>query len=236
MRKPVIGILPNINDEGILSLDRAYIKAILQSGGLPMILPYTDNAEEIYQYIDCLNGLLITGGGDVAPSYYGETPHPKTQPPCELRDKLDFDCFNYAFKKQKPILAICRGLQLANVALGGTLYQDLPSQFESNLSHNQTAGKFEPSHSILVKEDTPFVRVARKEVMAGNSFHHQAIKDLAEGLAVMATSEDGLIEAVYWTGKQYFRGYQWHPERLAETDVANQNIFSEFMCYASWTM
>ena len=231
--KATIGILPNINDEGILSLDRAYIQAIEQVGGIPIILPYVDSADSLYQMIDCLDGVVLTGGGDSAPSYYGEATHPKTEKPCGLRDRLDFACFEYAFKRKKPILAICRGMQLANVALGGTLYQDLPSQFESNLSHKQTEGKFEPSHSVFVKEGTPLVRIARKESMAANSFHHQAIKDLADGLAVMGTSEDGLIEAVYWTGEQYFRGYQWHPERLCATDVANENIFAEFITMSS---
>ena len=231
--KATIGILPNINDEGILSLDRAYIQAIERAGGIPIILPYADELDTLYQMLDCVDGVLLTGGGDVAPSYYGETPHEKTQKPCELRDKLDFACFEYAFKKKKPILAICRGMQLANVALGGTLYQDLPSQFESDIVHKQTEGKFESSHPVFVKEGTPLVRIARKEIMASNSFHHQAIKDLADGFAVMGVAEDGLIEAVYYTGDQYFRGYQWHPERLSGTDVSNENVFSEFITFAS---
>ncbi|MBR2341131.1 MAG: gamma-glutamyl-gamma-aminobutyrate hydrolase family protein [Clostridia bacterium] len=231
--KPTIGILPNINEDGILSLDRAYVQAIARAGGIPIIVPYGDDLDELYHMINCLDGVLLTGGGDIAPSYYGEPPHPKTQKPCELRDKLDFACFEYAFKKKKPILAICRGLQLANAALGGTLYQDLPAQFKSDISHIQQEGKFEASHPVFVKEGTPLVRIARQQIMASNSFHHQAIKELANGLAVMGTAEDGLIEAVYWTGKQYFRGYQWHPERLCATDVANENVFAEFITFAS---
>ena len=231
--KPTIGILPNISDEGVISLDRAYVQAIERVGGIPIILPYAEDLEPLYQMIDCLDGIMITGGGDVAPSYYGEELHEKAGTPCALRDKLDFACFDYAFKKKKPILAICRGMQVVNVALGGTLYQDLPSQFESKILHRQTEGKFESSHSIFVKEGTPFVKVARKEIMTGNSFHHQAIKELAEGLAVMAVSEDGLIEGVYWTGEQYLRGYQWHPERLCTVDVANENIFAEFITFSS---
>ena len=233
MIKPTIGILPNINDEGMLSLDRAYIQAITRVGGVPIILPYAEDLEPLYQMIDCVDGVLLTGGGDVAPSYYGEIPHEKTQKPCELRDKLDFACFDYAFKKKKPILAICRGMQLANVALGGTLYQDLPSQFESSLSHKQSEGKFEPSHFVFVKEGTPLVKIARKEIMEANSFHHQAIKDLAEGFAVTCEAEDGLIEGVYWTGDQYFRGYQWHPERLSAKFVSNENVFAEFIIFAA---
>lgn len=231
--KPTIGILPNINDEGIISLDRAYVQAITRVGGIPIILPYAENLDLLYQMIDCVDGVVLTGGGDVAPRYYGETPHEKTQKPCELRDKLDFACFEYAFKKEKPILAICRGLQLVNVALGGTLYQDLPSQFKSKLAHNQMQGKFEASHPVFVKEGTPLVKIAGEEIITANSFHHQAIKELANGLAVMGVAEDGLIEAVYWTGKQYLRGYQWHPERLYAVDVANENVFAEFIAFAT---
>ena len=234
--KAIIGILPNINEEGIVSIDRAYLQAIFRVGGLPVIVPYSENPEELYQYLKSVDGVLLTGGGDVAPSYYGETAHPKTQPPCVLRDKLDFACFEYAFKLKKPILAICRGMQLANVALGGTLYQDIPSQFESDLLHKQTQGKFESSHIVFAKENTPLVKIARKESLSANSFHHQAIKDLADGLGVMGVAEDGMIEAVYWTGKQYFRGYQWHPERLCDVDVANENIFSEFVRMSSMSL
>ena len=131
------------------------------------------------------------------------------------------------------MVAICRGLQLANVALGGTLYQDLPSQFNSKLSHKQTQGKFEPSHCVFVQERTPLFQTVGKNQMVSNSFHHQAIKELAEGLAVMAKTEDGLIEAVYWTRTQYFRAYQWHPERLCDVDLDNQKLFKEFIERAS---
>lgn len=231
--KPTIGILPNINDEGVLSLDRAYVQAIERVGGIPVILPYAEGLQPLYQMIDCVDGVMMTGGGDIAPSYYGEKPREKCGTPCELRDRLDFACFDYAFQKKKPILAICRGMQVANVALGGTLYQDLPSEFESKIPHRQTQGKFVSSHSVFVKEGTPLARIARKEIMTGNSFHHQAVKELAEGLAVMAVAEDGLIEGAYWMGEQYLRAYQWHPERLCAVDVANENVFAEFITYAS---
>lgn len=231
--KVIIGIVPNINDEGVLSLDRAYLRAIERAGGAPVILPYVDKKEKISKWIDGCDGIMLTGGGDVAPKFYGEAPHPKTQKPCALRDELDFFCFNYAFEKKKPIFAICRGLQLANVALGGTLYQDLPSQFESKLCHKQTQGKFEPSHDVLVKEGTPLFDVVGKSKIASNSFHHQAVKVLADGLAVSAIAEDGLIEAVYHTGEGYFCGVQWHPERLCEIDGDNLELFKNFIKAAS---
>ena len=227
--KPTIGILPNINDEGIISLDRAYVQAISRVGGIPIVLPYAQDLEPLYQMIDCLDGILLTGGGDISPSYYGEEPHEKTGKPCALRDKLDFACFDYAFKKKKPILAICRGIQVANVALGGTLYQDLPSQFDGKILHKQMEGKFEPSHSAKVKRGTPLCTLIGKQKMVVNSFHHQAIKRLAEGLEGMAFSEDNLIEAVFWNGGQYLRGFQWHPERLCDFDEDNRKLFKEFI-------
>ena len=226
--RPLIAITPNFKD-GLVSVDYSYVKAIEEVGGTPFILPITKEKENIVKLIEICNGLLMTGGGDIAPKYYGEELHPKADEPCPIRDEFDFFCFKTAYALKKPIFAICRGIQLVNVALGGTLYQDLPSQFESSVSHRQTQAKFEPSHSVSVEIGTPLYSLIGERKMVANSFHHQAIKRLADELESMAVANDGVIEAVYSKGEGYLRGYQWHPERLCGYDEDNRKLFEEFV-------
>lgn len=132
-------------------------------------------------------------------------------------------------KTSKPILAICRGAQLVNVALGGTLYQDIPSEVPTKILHKQSEPDFSPSHDVKIMNNTPLYEMMRTEQIKGNSFHHQAIKALGKGLEIMAIAEDGIIEGVYSSGKQYVRAYQWHPERLFDTDAQSRMIFEDFI-------
>jgi putative glutamine amidotransferase len=142
---------------------------------------------------------------------------------------LEFAVFKHVFPTQKPVLAICRGMQFVNVALGGTLYQDIPSQLPSAMLHKQSEPKTEYAHEIQVLEDTPLYRLLGKNTMRVNSFHHQAVKRLGSGLVVMATAADGIIEAAYVPGDRYFRAYQWHPEGLVKTCADNEKIIQEFI-------
>ena len=145
------------------------------------------------------------------------------------RDELEFKVFQRAIDTSKPILAICRGAQLVNVALDGTLYQDIPSELHTRISHRQSEPKFSPSHDVRIIVDTPLYEMMKTEQIKANSFHHQAIKTLGKGLEVMALADDGIVEAFYSTGEQYLRAYQWHPERLYETDIYNRRIFDDFI-------
>jgi putative glutamine amidotransferase len=130
---------------------------------------------------------------------------------------------------KKPILGICRGAQMINVALGGTLYQDIATQLQTELSHRQTEGKFEHSHAVNILQGTPLFALLHQERIPANSFHHQAVKALGEGLAVMARADDGVVEALYHTVHPYLRLYQWHPERLCKTDSAALSVFADFV-------
>ena len=226
--KPLIAITPNFKD-GLVCVDASYVKAIENAGGTPFVLPITNEKENILKLLKTCDGLLMTGGGDIDPKYYGEELHPNAEEPCPVRDEFDFFCFRTAFALKKPIFAICRGVQVVNVALGGTLYQDLPSELESSILHRQTQAKFEPSHSVSVMADSPLYALICKQEMVANSFHHQAIKRLADGLEVSAFASDGVIEAVSSKGKRYLRGYQWHPERLCGIDEDNKKLFEEFI-------
>lgn len=227
--KPIIAILANVDDSKDLSLAYTYIHAIESSGGLPLVIPYTEDECRVESYLALCDGLMLTGGDDICPSYYGMKESPnigKLQP---FRDKLELAFFAKAKKLDKPMLAICRGAQLVNVALGGSLIQDIPTELDTDIMHKQTEGKFEYSHEVIIERGSPLYMLFGKERIRANSFHHQAIARLGEGLIPMAYAQDGIIEAAYMPKLRYVRIYQWHPERLLDKDKYNRSIFSDFI-------
>ena len=227
---PIIGIIASAKDVDDLTSTTTYPKAIEQAGGTPIVLPCGENFEMYDRFIDLCDGFLFTGGCDIHPARYGEEILPACGNIQDHRDTIELAFFERAIQTDKPMIAICRGIQLINVGLGGTLYQDIPSQTQTTLVHSQTEGRFAPSHSVTVLENTPLAAMAKgKTRILANSFHHQAIKDLGRGLEVMARADDGIIEAVYLPSKPYFRAYQWHPERLWQIDEDNLAIFTEFV-------
>ena len=226
--KVIIGILTEVDDELTTKVRGSYINAIEKSGGVPVVLPYVKDERTIEDFADICDGFLFTGGVDVDPSRYGEEAKPTCEKPQLFRDELEFCALRVILRKAKPILAICRGAQLINAALGGTLYQDIPSECPSHVLHRQTEPDNAPSHDVRVLPSTPLSEIIKSERMAANSFHHQAIKTLGEGLRAMATAEDGIIEAFYSTTEDYLYAYQWHPERLFDTDLQNRLIFEDF--------
>lgn len=227
---PIIGIVASAKDVGDVSAPTTYTAAIEAAGGVPVVLPCGENFDGYDHFVDLCDGFMFTGGCDIHPTRYGEEILPTCGNIQDHRDTIELALFDRAIKTNKPIIAICRGIQLVNVALGGTLYQDIPSQLETDILHKQTQERFEPSHSVQVLENTPlFAMTGGKTTMVGNSFHHQAIKDLGRGLEVMARADDGIIEAVYMPEKKHVRAYQWHPERLWQIDTNNLAIFTEFV-------
>ena len=227
--KPIIGMLAQIDDERTSKIVNAYTNAIESSGGIPILLPYVKNEETIESFVNMCDGFLFSGGVDIAPARYGE----ETKPTCGqiqlYRDELEFKIFDKAIAAKKPILAICRGAQLVNVALGGTLYQDIPSEIDTYIRHEQSEGKCESSHTVKLIDDTPLAELVGTTTMHANSFHHQAIKSLGKGLKVMAVADDDIIEAIYLNKEQYLRAYQWHPERLYDEIEQNRLIFDDFI-------
>ena len=226
---PIIAILGPVDDEGTVNLLNTYSGAIESAGGLPIVIPYTDNEETLMKYAELCDGFLFSGGCDIEPSRFGE----QTKETCgniqKRRDYLEFTIFRMVFEKKKPIMAICRGIQVINVALGGTLYQDIPTEIPSEIPHRQKEPRTEPSHEVKILSDTPLMELIGKERMPANSFHHQAIKALGKGLEVMALADDGVIEAVYYNGENYILGYQWHPERLSKFENGNRTLFDDFI-------
>ena len=227
---PIIGIVASAKDVADVSAPVPYIAAIEAAGGVPVILPCGADFNVYDSFISLCDGFLFTGGCDIHPARYGEEILPECGNIQDHRDVIELELFARAIRTDKPIVAICRGIQLVNVALGGTLYQDIPSQTKTSLVHSQAEGRFEPSHSVTVLEHTPLAAMTGGTGrLVANSFHHQAIKDLGRGLAVMARADDGIIEAVYMPDKPYVRAYQWHPERLQAIDSDNLAIFAEFV-------
>ena len=227
--RATIGLLAPIDDDRKISLLYDYVSAIEEAGGIPIIIPYSENEETLNAYVDLCDGFCFTGGVDIEPRRFGED----TKDTCGkiqlYRDKLELMIFDIIFKNKKPILGICRGAQLINVALGGTLYQDIPTELETNISHRQAESKYCHSHEINIHTGTPYYELVGNERILANSFHHQSVKTLGEGLKVMATADDSVIEAMYYEGDIYIRAYQWHPERLSHNDDNHKCIFIDFM-------
>lgn len=234
MKKPLIGVLALFDEkkESYWMLP-GYMEGILISGGLPVMLPLTDDEDNLKEICREFDGFLFTGGHDPSPSFYNEEPINSTVKPYPLRDKMESSLFRLVYGADKPILGICRGMQFSNVLLGGTLYQDLPSQRPGEISHHMSPPYDRSAHKVTVKADTPLYVLLGDLLENGslgvNSYHHQAVKDLSPKLSVMAVSEDGLIEAVYDRSRKFLWGFQWHPEFSYKTDESSRRIFKEFV-------
>ena len=227
--RPIIGLISDIDDDFSAQVYGSYPHAIEMVGGTPLLLPYIKNEETINHFIDICDGFLFTGGDDIEPCRYGEEKKETCGEIQVNRDELEFKVFKKVLESSKPILAICRGIQVVNVAFGGTLYQDIPTEYQTSILHRQSEPRTQPSHKVKVLENTPLSKLMGAERVNANSFHHQAVKVLGKGLKLMGVAEDGMVEAVYLPGERYLRAYQWHPERLVDTDEHNRSIFEDFI-------
>jgi len=228
--KPVIGVMPLWDDEkDSLWMLPGYLDGITEAGGLPVILPFTDKIDEITQLADMCDGFLFTGGHDVSAGLYGEEPIGDLIESCLKRDVMEKVYLEIAIDDNKPILGICRGIQLINAALGGSLYQDIPLQYPTKITHCQNAPYDVHVHTVSIIEKTPLFSLLNTTRLPVNSLHHQAIKQLSPVLKEIAISEDGLIEAVYMPGHRFLWAVQWHPEYSHKTDSNSKAIFSEFV-------
>ena len=234
MNKPLIGILPlvDIERESYWMLP-GYMKGIEEAGGTSVMLPLTSDKETLRKFVNYFDGFLFTGGHDVSPSLYREEVSAQCGECCPQRDKMETILLPMVLEQDKPVLGICRGLQLINVALGGSLYQDLPTQHPSSVCHRQPAPYDQPIHPVELVPDTPLQKCLRKEELPVNSCHHQGIKELASGLQPMAYAQDGLVEAVWKPGSRFVWAVQWHPEFSHKVDENSRKIFRDFVKAAS---
>ena len=226
----LIGMLPLWDDEkDSLWMLPGYFDGIRQAGGMPIMLPLTDDPQDIAQLATLCDGFLFTGGHDVTPMLYGETPINESVVCCPKRDTMETIMLREALRLDKPVLGICRGIQFINAAMGGTLYQDLPTQHPSDVEHHQHPPYDRPAHTVSILPDTPLKELLGCGKMPVNSYHQQAVRDLAPGLLPMAVSSDGLIEALYQPAACFLWAVQWHPEFSFRTDENSPKILAAFL-------
>ena len=228
--KRIVGVMPLWDDEkDSIWMLPGYMDGVRQAGGLPIIFPFTEDEQELDQLVRMCEGFLFTGGQDVSPELYQETPLEGLVTTCGKRDTMERIVLEKAIEADKPILGICRGIQFINAALGGTLYQDIPSQHPSETEHHQHAPYDIPVHDVTIIKDSPLHKCLEVERLPVNSCHHQAVRELAPGLKPMAISPDGLVEAVFMEDKTYLWAVQWHPEFSFKTDKYSRMIFRSFI-------
>ena len=206
-----------------------YMDGISQAGGIAVIFPFSSEEKELEQLVDMFDGFLFTGGHDVTPELYGEAPMPGLIESCAKRDRMETTILRKAIAEDKPVLGICRGIQLINAALGGTLYQDLPTQHPSDVEHHQTPPYDKHAHFVRINAGSPLYKCLGKEQLSVNSYHHQAVKNPAPGLLAMAVSPDGLVEALYKPDQRFLWAVQWHPEFSFRSDANSRKIFKAFV-------
>lgn len=228
--KPIVGVMPLWDDkkDSIWMLP-GYMDGISEAGGIPVIFPFSSDSHDLKQLFDLCSGILLTGGHDVSPEEYNEKPLEGLIESCEKRDAMEKEVLKMAIAEDKPVLGICRGIQFINVALGGTLYQDLPKQHPSEVIHHQCAPYDIPSHNVIIPAGSPLYKCLGTEQLPVNSCHHQAVKDLSAELTVMAAAPDGIVEAVYKPDSRFFWAVQWHPEFSYQTDMNSKKIFRAFI-------
>lgn len=227
----LIGVTPAQDDKsGRIIINQDYLDAVYRAGALPVLLPlYGDQPALWDAMIDAIDGLLLSGGADVGPLCYGEDTLPLCGETSPLRDSQEFYLCKKALEKDLPILAICRGHQVLNCALGGTLYQDIAAQYGEELKHPRYEVPADQVHEVTVEKDSRLYQITGLSTLKVNSRHHQAVKDVGEGLKITARATDGLIEGIELPGKKFVVGVQWHPESLSSYAPDAQALFNAFV-------
>jgi putative glutamine amidotransferase len=224
MTTPRIGVTGNtrlFSGADRSGVNAAYVRAVIRAGGIPFILPPLLGEAHHGAILDVLDGLVLTGGEDVDPSHYGHARHPAIGDVDPQRDAFELGLFREARRRGLPVLAICRGIQLVNVALGGTLWQDLPSEKPMALPHRPPTERDVRTHQVDIAPGSRLATVLGTTRCDVNSFHHQSIRDLAPGLLATATAPDGEIEGVEsQRGEPWLLAVQWHPEEFHHHEVA----------------
>jgi len=206
-----------------------YSRSVYRAGGAPVIIPVAQNRQTLETVLERIDGVILTGGVDINPKRYGEQPLVGMGEIDEDLDILELTVAQTAFDKDLPIFAICRGIQILNVAHGGTLFQDIAVQVKESLLHSQKAPKNVTTHAIDIREETLLKTVIGKNRVWVNSKHHQAVKDLAQGFRVGAETRDGIIEAIEHPSKRFVIGVQWHPEGTYHVDTNSKKLFRAFI-------
>ena len=226
----MIGVLPQWDQKNEnIKISSNYMYALEKAGAVSVILSLTTSETLLKQYAYSFDGFLFPGGPDTHPKYYGQEKADYCGEINEIRDVMEAFMFREAVMNQnKPALGICRGVQTFNIMLGGTLYQDIPTQFPSAINHRQEEPYDVPVHHVRLIPESPLCKLAGKEHLEVNSIHHQGIDRLAKGLQAMAISDEGLVEAVYMPDHSFLWGVQWLPEYTIKEEISKK-IFSSFV-------
>lgn len=232
--KPIIGITCGHQWEGIerYYVNQAYVTSILQAGGIPVLIPYM-NVTLLAQMLKQVQGILIPGGIDIDANLFSHDIHPQCGKIDPMWDELDITVIRIALARNLPLLGICRGCQILNVACGGSLIQDIPSQTQSQINHRPEAPKWYATHEISIQPDSKLSQILHTTNTRVNSFHHQAVLQVAPGFQVTAVANDGIIEAIESVEHDYVIGVQWHPELMLDYYPEFKNLFSELIRAAS---
>ncbi|MBQ9081004.1 MAG: gamma-glutamyl-gamma-aminobutyrate hydrolase family protein [Clostridia bacterium] len=223
MKRPNIAITPSYTSDNFIRMRPAYLDAVWAAGGLPSFVSYTSDPDKLDQYAADFDAFLFAGGVDVDPKYYGEQVMFDSVTINAERDEFELALAERVIKSGKPVLGICRGIQLLNVALGGSLYQHIDGHSQSEKGNIRT-------QNVRLAAGTPLSDFADgAEHIQVNTFHHQAVKQVAPPLSAAAWSEDGICEAVYMQGHKFFVGVQWHPELFWQDDTAAEKLFRAFV-------
>lgn len=223
---PVIGITatPGVSSHTVVN---DYVTAVVKAGGIPLLLPATSDAGVMAATLEHVDGVLLTGGVDVDPHYFGEEPHPMLGDVNARRDTFEMLLIHQAVAREMPIFGICRGMQMLNVALGGTLWQDIPSQVPDADNHRVTVEHGSPiAHTVDIEPGTTSAMVMGATTLAVNSRHHQAVREVAPSLKVTGHSPDGIAEMLEGYPDRPILAVQWHPENFAATD--NDTVMIRF--------
>jgi putative glutamine amidotransferase len=236
-RKPVractVAVTAGIRPDGDTSrvrLTAAYVTALESAGLIPLIVPPLSSSDAASAVLDSVAGLVLTGGEDVDPARYGEKRHEKVRSVSAARDATEAALIKEARERGTPVLAICRGIQILNVALGGTLVQDIPSQCETDIAHDEESARDSRTHEISVEPGSLIARAIGTEHCTVNSFHHQSVKRVADGMRVTARSPDGIIEGLESTDEDWWvMAVQWHPEEMTDSaEPWDKGLFKAF--------
>ena len=215
-------------------MSQRYVLTLTTAGAIPWLIPLVDS-ETLRGIYEALDGVFLPGGADIDPVSYGTAPHPMCDKTDRERDRVELALARWAIADGKPVLGVCRGMQLINVAAGGTLYQDLATQRPNGIKHDyfpfggQSFARDYLAHEVRIAEDSRLARLFGPGPVKVNSMHHQGVRTLGAGLVATAHAPDGLIEAVEGPDASYLLAVQWHPEALTERDAATRRLFAEFV-------
>jgi len=235
-RRPTIGISPDFSaarpDSAfpLYELKVPYADAVLRAGGLPFVLPYSDDPTCVEAYLERMSGLLVTGGAfDLPPESYGETAREGMGPVKPGRTAFETALMRGALKRNMPVLGICGGMQLLHVLLGGTLFQDIGREVQGANEHEQKHDRAQPQHPVEVKEGTQLAEAVGRGQLMVNSTHHQAAKAAGQNVVVSAVAPDGVVEAIESPQYAFALGVQWHPEYMMNTIPLHLGIYRTFV-------